>query len=229
VSDAERRVVKMFGALTAVERALLILQAWKEGREEDAAVRLTLPYEQGREFDHLIFLMNEVNCSLGTYISFLYEKAAQLDLFFGWLHSLTILALSHSDRLDDVLQLAKDPAAFSRKQLKELEAAREEVRQIVGYSGVREMLLSSLSDGMQRGWRDVRSVELVVEEAVKEFEGEDPLLPQVRKVLDGARKKIEDVRSSLRPYLGKFELIEPDEAEVEHVRLILKRAERLYA
>lgn len=228
MSDNERRVVKMFGALTAQERALLILQAWKEGKEEDAAVRLTLPYEQAREFNHLVFLMNEVNCSLGTYVSYLYEKTAQLDLCFAWLQSLTVLALSDSDRLDDVERFARDPAAFSPEQLKQLEAARGDISRIVGYSGVRNALLGFLSEGIQRGWQAVRATELVIEEAVREFSGVDPALPLVREQLERAKERIEDICSSLRPYLGRVELPEPGEAEVDHVRLILERAERLY-
>ena len=57
----DARLNKLMPALTARERAILILRSWKEKTPEDPLWRLTLPQNQATEFSRLIDLMNAVN------------------------------------------------------------------------------------------------------------------------------------------------------------------------
>jgi hypothetical protein len=43
---ASTRTDRLFSALTAKERGLLVLRAWKEGRKPDAQIRATIPDRQ---------------------------------------------------------------------------------------------------------------------------------------------------------------------------------------
>lgn len=53
MTSKERRLDKVSETLTAKERALLVLRAWKEDREEDPTWRWTMPSEQVAEFNRL--------------------------------------------------------------------------------------------------------------------------------------------------------------------------------
>ncbi len=48
------RLDKLYPGLTAQERALLVLQAWKEGTDEDPQARKTMPSSQVDEFNRYI-------------------------------------------------------------------------------------------------------------------------------------------------------------------------------
>jgi len=82
------RLDKLYPALTAKERALLVLRAWKGDQEEDAQVRLTMPQSQARDFNHYIHLMNAANRDLGMYVAALNGIAKELGLKAAWLASL---------------------------------------------------------------------------------------------------------------------------------------------
>ena len=157
MSDQGRRVGKMFLALTARERALLILKAMKEDGEADAAARLTMPDEQRHEFNHFIFLMNGVNCDLGTFTAYLCAMVGQLSLRLGWLITVALL----NDYGDKGMERRWDR--------------------------IETVLKETLTDGIAQYWRQVRAVEAVVEEARAEFGGEDPCVPFIRSKLDEAK------------------------------------------
>ena len=62
--SGNQRLDRLYPALTAKERALLVLRAWKADQQEDAAVRRTMPSDQARDFNHYIHLMNAANGGL---------------------------------------------------------------------------------------------------------------------------------------------------------------------
>lgn len=80
MSATDRRLNKLYPALTARERAILVLQAMKEGREENPRVRSTMPSFQIREFNRYIGLMNAANFTLGVYVGHLAHLVEQLSL-----------------------------------------------------------------------------------------------------------------------------------------------------
>ena len=75
----DARLNKLMPALTAKERAILILRSWKEGSDEDPLWRSTMPRDQSREFNRLISLMNVCNINVGFLIIFLDEQVQKLD------------------------------------------------------------------------------------------------------------------------------------------------------
>jgi len=70
---------KLTPALTAKERAILVLRAWKEGMPEDPQIRHKMPSEQGPEFNRYISLTNGVNEFLVVYVVLLDRSQAHLD------------------------------------------------------------------------------------------------------------------------------------------------------
>ena len=87
------RLYKLFLALTAKERALLVLKAWKEGGDEDRLVRSTMPDDQGPEFNRYIELMNAVNQRIGVFVIMERILVDQLSLRYGWLLTLKLWAM----------------------------------------------------------------------------------------------------------------------------------------
>jgi len=61
-------------------------------------------------------------------------------------------------------------------------------------------------------------VETVLEEVAVEFNGEDPLLPLVRQVLDKTRRDLADLHLLLDFVDAEAELPEPDEERVAFLR-----------
>jgi hypothetical protein len=198
MSDQGRRVGKMYSALTARERALLILRAIKEDGEPDQMVRFTLPDEQRQEFNHYIFLMNGVNCDLGMFTAYLSAVVGQLSLRLGWLITVALLVDSGD---------------------KELEQQ---------WSRIEVVLKESLADGIAENWRQVRAVEAVVEEAREEFGGEDPWVPFLRSKLDEAKTLLEEMHERLDELGVATELPELSDADLVVPRRIMKHPENIY-
>jgi hypothetical protein len=59
---------------------------------------------------------------------------------------------------------------------------------------------------------------MVLEEVAAEFDGEDPLLPPVREVLDKTRQELVELHSSLDFVDVEVDVPEPDEERVEWLR-----------
>ncbi len=198
MTDQGRRVGKMLSALTARERVLLILRAIKEGGEADPAVRFTMPDEQRQEFNHFIFLMNGVNCDLGTFTAYLSAMVGQLSLRLGWLITVALL-------------IDCDDKGMEQR-----------------WSRIEATLTETLVDGIAQYWRQVKAVEAVVEEARKEFGGEDPCVPFIRSKLDEAKAQLEEIHGRLQELGVATELPEISDEDLKLPRGIMQHAERIY-
>jgi hypothetical protein len=198
MTDQGRRVGMMFSALTARERVLLILRAITEGGEADPAVRFTMPDEQAQEFNHYIFLMNGVNCDLGTFTAYLSAMVGQLSLRLGWLITVALLIDCGDKGLEQ------------------------------RWSKIETALTETLVDGIAQNWQQVKAVEAVVEEVRKEFGGEDPCVPFIRSKLDEAKSQLEEIHERLRGLDVAVEPPEISDADLAVPRGNMQHAERLY-
>jgi hypothetical protein len=110
---ASTRTARLYSALSARERALMVLQAWKEGREEDPEVRRTAPDSQVPAFNDYIDLMNAVNERLGRYAAVLRTRVEQLGLICGWLATIRAWGLQAFDVGLGVFRLVPEPISES--------------------------------------------------------------------------------------------------------------------
>ncbi len=83
-------------------------------------------------------------------------------------------------------------------------------------------LLRSLKDGVETYWQEMRASQQVLAEAAEEFDGEDPLLPDLRGVLDGVQKELEDLHGQAKRDIEPLELPEPDEELLARVRSLVQ-------
>ncbi len=84
-------------------------------------------------------------------------------------------------------------------------------------------LREQLREGVPWCWQEVRAVETLLEEVAVEFDGEDPLLPPVRNVLDKAHQELAELPAFLGAIHVEVELPEPDEERVDVLRQRLLR------
>lgn len=77
-------------------------------------------------------------------------------------------------------------------------------------------------------WWELRAVELAVEEANKEFDGEDTLGPRFRQVLNDAKIKVQSIRDGLKVFGEPLELSEPDQEHIQLTKELLDRARERY-
>jgi hypothetical protein len=119
----DARLNRLAPALTAREREILVLKAWKDETPEDPIWRRTLPNDQAREFNRLIDLMNSINVRLGAYVAVLHRDVASLQLRESWLASM-VLWQEHVDEISRHVRLTvKEPITES-----DYEARVQEVR-----------------------------------------------------------------------------------------------------
>lgn len=114
--SASTRSGKLFAALTARERGLLVLRAWKDGGEEDRLVRSTMPDSQVAEFNELIEMMNGVNQRLGPYILLLRATVEKLGLIMGWLATIDLWGNQVVELGSFIFRLVPEPITESDYQ-----------------------------------------------------------------------------------------------------------------
>lgn len=83
------RTERLFHDLTATERGLMVLQAWKRGEREDPKVRSTIRERADvLAFNHLISVMNAANTRMGLYVIELAHAVDLLGMELQWLQAL---------------------------------------------------------------------------------------------------------------------------------------------
>jgi hypothetical protein len=240
VSGGEKRLEALYPALSATERALLVLQAVKEDRDADPAIRWTMPAKQQPQYHRLIGTINALNCELASVIFILHEQADKVALRFALLQTLHVwsgettvlgkLLLAQGKALPvgvrrDVRNLVRRAPSFANAPF-DLERPFSDVP--VRGAGFGDELVRAVAFGVRNAlldhWREIRSIEIVVEAAREEFDGEDPLHPDVRRPLEEAKAVLVEVHAGFEPYVSGIELPEPGEDEVALVRRLVEKA-----
>ena len=80
-----------------------------------------------------------------------------------------------------------------------------------------------LRSGIQENWQKLRAAEQVIDEVAEEFDGEDPLLPVLRQMVEFTRAGLTDLHEEAQRYTGPFDLITRTEAHLKFVRGLVER------
>lgn len=70
-------------------------------------------------------------------------------------------------------------------------------------------------------WRELRAIDLQIDEMTEELDGEDVLQQRVREELDETKESLLDLHERLPKYTGPFELPEPNDEIESMVRRIV--------
>jgi hypothetical protein len=107
-----------------------------------------------------------------------------------------------------------------------IELPWDEAEHELSWINVSDGMWEALRTGVSQLWEDVRAIDTVVESVAVEFDGEDPLRPIMREVLENTRKKL----TALHEYLSieePLELPEPGEEVMEIVQTYFDNGKRL--
>ena len=121
-------------------------------------------------------LPNVATCGAwATTTGVLNQSLALLDARYGWLLTLHLWALSVSDLASHITVYTKEPVTRSDYE-QELNAAREASPR---GEDIAEAVGARLRESIQLRWRELRSIEVVLQEITGEFDGEEPTRPSV--------------------------------------------------
>jgi hypothetical protein len=228
-SNRGRRIDRLLPTLSAQERAIFVLRQYKAGAEETPAVMTTMPRNQIDAFNRYIRLMNTVNSDLGAALLLIDAQVKQTDIKYAWLMSLMLFSDEVECALHYMPRDTKDTKV--RRQIKRLIAVAPGTLKVPfdlksecndsGTASLVRALVVGIRDGLNSHWRELRAIELVVEEVAGEFDGEDPLRADTRQLLDDAKEMCVKLREDVRRYIDGFELAEPTDDDVELVRRLV--------
>ncbi len=236
--SAEQRLDRLYPALTAKERAIMALQHYRAGTEEDPAIRATIPFRQWDEFNRLLRLTSAVNTEVAYVLMLVNAQVRQVDIKYGWLMSLLLWGIEIECVCDHLIKATKDRAIRRdvRKMMKRSPGALQVPIDLTapqtndpfkeGYGrGLVVALLTGIKEGIERHWRELRSVEIAVAEvAATEFDGEDLFQPDVQSTLDEAKEMLKSVHEAIAHYVEPFELGEPSDEDMELARKLISKA-----
>jgi len=137
-----RRLERLYPELSAKERALLVLQSWKEGREEEPGWRLTMPESQVLAFNRYIGLMNGVNRRLGLGLYAITQEVEKLSLRLGWLVTLAAWGIRNFELATYIALETKEPITESAYR----ELVEKERSQFVPVGELAELLVERHED-----------------------------------------------------------------------------------
>ncbi len=178
-----RRLENLYAELTAKERGILVLGAWKQEKDEDPGWRARMPQSQGREFNRYIDLMNGVNHELGLYLYGVHQEAEKLSLRLGWLGTLALWGMLNVQLGSYLMGETKEPITESEQRARvEEERAKlvpaKELAYVLTerYEDWAEDELESESVVKPKAWErvereKVRELTRLVEEGVLQGEG----------------------------------------------------------
>ncbi len=131
----DTRLARLSPSLTAQERAVLILEAWKADRPEDPRWRQTMPSDQIRTFNRYIDLMNQANVVLPRLIHVLAAQVEMIELRQAWLTD-AILWQEHIEEIRNALRYAVRQPITQLEHDTKLQEARKRwvsVRELAEY------------------------------------------------------------------------------------------------
>ena len=227
----DRRLDRLYPALSAKERAILILRAWKAGDDPEPQIRSTIPNNQVFAYDRLIALMRRASGDLTNVILVVVQLVEQLSLRWCWLASLHVAALNAEDVASVALAAVRGKERIALRRALRPRMARfamslcgdprwgqaDEVQRMSG-DVIAAGLIAAMREIWPQRWQELRAVEIVLDEVAQEFDGEDPLDPEVRILLDTCRADLLDLKERIEPYTGKVKVDDPEEELLNRLR-----------
>jgi hypothetical protein len=129
----------------------------------------------------------------------------------------------------EVLSFAPLDLVLGSPALRARRLRRKTETPIAGLDDIIDGLLAALLAGVEDRHRDLRAVELAVEDVAREFDVDDPLPPPIRSLLETSTASLDEACRGLEHYIGKTRLPEPDDSDVEEVRRLLRHAEEAHS
>ena len=212
----DSRLNKLTPALSARERAILVLGSLKDGRPDDPAWRNTMPPDQVAEFNRLIALMNVANRELSLHVGMLERTASELELREAWLVT-EVLWQEHLDEIKWAMQSAiREPVTESeyRQMVEAWRAQWLPVRELAeiaadDYDGWTDADLEEVE-----GWDEPVVSDAALERVVAEKERElRRIVAEGRLPARGQGKKLNVQLGAFDDLVGRPSRVFPDDCD----------------
>jgi len=222
MSVAGKRLEAATSALTARERAILVLRPWLAGGDADDQLRRYAPADQKAEIERVETAINIFNQNVHSALAFGAEWLWETEVRLAWLEC-----------LDAFLQLGPAPAVLQRLP----SPGRGFMRSVTMVFGktigdddevpaswpeARNQLLDDVRFALQVRWGDLMAFREVREEA-RQLMGEEMMHAEPLAVLDQCAAAVRELQAAVERIGGPFDLGEPTEDQVEIARSYLDR------
>ena len=200
------RLRKATLGLSGRQRAALVLRAQSEGQEVDPEIHKNIPDEQERRiFNRYMALGYVINRELGAVGRIIAERTDSLEngrYYFNLFSDAAGIA-EKQEGFGQPVRAPKDWRKEPEVSLSQL------LRGLI--KEVRDEVLESLA----LRWQELRALETVWAELASEFDGEDPVHPDLRaQAADTAAR----LRALAEALAAKRRLVEPDDALLDQYR-----------
>ncbi len=226
-SNSDRRLDRLYPALSAKERALLALRRWKEGQDPDRRLVDSVPIAQAAAYNRYIGMIRAAGGDLSQYIAIVHGLIGQLDLRYAWL---TTLLLWYRNIEDLKPHLCDRRSAAVRRVLsraplrvfEESEGLRHDDAQ-PSIDGLGRVLIDSILERANSRWQELQAVEIVLAELSAELDGEDLLHAEVRELWADGKRTLEELVEGMARFGVTVACDEPPADLVARLREIARR------
>lgn len=239
----DRRLEKVLQALSRRERALLFLREYKDGTNQDPGAVAFLAAKERHEYARLIDVIRFCNGELADIVLIVREQVTTEEMRFNALRLMVkpVTEVEAKARkrapkcgfdvrdpdeaavLKEDRQLALKLTARGYRLTLPFDLAGEISADPKNGAETVRLIAATVRDNLASYWKQLKAVDVVLAECAEEFDGEDPLKPQLRAYLDDALKRTEACKDELLEYIGDWEL--PDDLG-EALALTRKLGER---
>jgi hypothetical protein len=192
----ERRIEKLYPALTASERVVLVLGDRQRGEPDDPKVRATMPRDQEREVERLLTDAGIANHEIGMLILALHEAARAEEWRWRWFEAL----VAHYNDLTRLAEAAGEPRAPVLRPPLDLGAPLDET-----LAGRAPEVLKGLRDAVVGVADQAYATAAILEAFSGELGGADPLRPEARQLLEATLERVGRLIEQLEVWLGPIE------------------------
>jgi hypothetical protein len=217
--------------LTARERAILVLRAWRQREEPDERLRKYMPAEQREEFDRIVEAVEQANDHAYQAVAFWYEWLAQLDIEVGLAEAVVTLL----DRVEDLERhpLTEPGRKRPRRRRSGLRPPRrgfvrdmplawgqkagEDKPVPSTWPEARERLLDDCRGNVSIRWQELAAMEIALSELADALREEMTHI-DLREGLDRCRAKVLELHAALVELGQRFVLPDPEERHLAIAR-----------
>ncbi len=205
--------------------------------EEPLELLQTTPWELFAEVNRLARLGDATNHEITWYALWLLARLDAVRARLGMVDCLRLWGL-HADQLRRSLLV---PEAAAR-QSKRSRAGREGIEELlgrapslfpldgeqdeeeIGVDALGRKLVRIVAREAKATWAELLALDKVVSEAAAQFDGEEPILPETRQMLEGAKAAVTVLQEALSPWFE--DLVLPEEPDEQVVRALTADIER---
>ncbi len=224
MTAARNRLGSIYAKLTARERAVATLEAHKTERAPDPRLLSTMPPDQGPEYNRDVRRLERLDREGRAWVLALARGIDACETLSGWLATVRLVGAC-LDALDDgrddgVRRRQRARTADARDAALETLQRRLACRAFPDEDGASDgeeprSLIPILHDRfcreLQDRWGEVRAFDHEVKDVRALLDGVDPLLPDVRDLLDDCRRRLQDLAAAPGTLGEPTALAEPDE------------------